>query len=263
MSILKYNIRSIHHFACTGGTVISKCIQSMHSTIVLSEVHPDNTRYVFNPYDPIQLFLAQTNLRNNQTLRRQIFSQRIEQCVNIAKQLNLNLVLREHTHSDYCLVKDKETISSKNSLLDVISIAYNVKSLVTVRNPLESYISLQKIGAARNVLGFADYCDRLEMMTNRYAQLGIPFMRYEDFCTDPSKFMEKLCEYLELRFNPDFQSLYKKMPMTGNSGRGLTENLETIKILKPKKVSEDLRTEALRSESFANFSKEFGYSLDY
>ena len=36
-------IRTIHHFACTGGTLISKCIATMPNTQMLSEVDPLST----------------------------------------------------------------------------------------------------------------------------------------------------------------------------------------------------------------------------
>ena len=70
-------IRTIHHLSCSGGSVLCKCIASMQNTIVISEVHPDQLRFEFNPYDPTQLLLAQTNLGEDLSLRRQIFLNRI------------------------------------------------------------------------------------------------------------------------------------------------------------------------------------------
>ena len=38
----KITLRSIHHLACTGGTLISKCIASMPDVALISEVNPMN-----------------------------------------------------------------------------------------------------------------------------------------------------------------------------------------------------------------------------
>ena len=55
------HIRTIHHFSCTGGTMLAKCIASMANTVVLNEVDPlsaipfrgDLDR--FNPTDLVAL----------------------------------------------------------------------------------------------------------------------------------------------------------------------------------------------------------------
>src|SRR5690606_26210779 len=38
----KEPVRIVHHFACTGGTLICKCIAAMPNTQLLSEVNPLN-----------------------------------------------------------------------------------------------------------------------------------------------------------------------------------------------------------------------------
>ena len=136
-------IRSIHHLACSGGTVISKCIQAMHQTVVISEVHPHHARYTFNPFDPVQLFIAQTNLQADKKLMEDVFRARVKECASIAQQTNVNLVLRDHTHSDYFLTKNRDEIVNRSTLLDLISLDFKVQSLVTIRNPLEAYSSLK------------------------------------------------------------------------------------------------------------------------
>ena len=66
-------LRTIHHLACSGGTVISKAVQAMANTLVISEIHPDELFYRFNPFDPTQLLLAQTN-RQQQSFKAIHFS---------------------------------------------------------------------------------------------------------------------------------------------------------------------------------------------
>ena len=52
-------IRSIHHFACSGGSLISKCLDVMPSVRLLSELHPNARKHLhtashkFTPSDVI------------------------------------------------------------------------------------------------------------------------------------------------------------------------------------------------------------------
>ncbi|WP_139788474.1 hypothetical protein [Halomonas sp. BC1] len=43
----KPTLRIIHHFACSGGTLISKCLAAQPNVFLLSELHP-TTRLAFN-----------------------------------------------------------------------------------------------------------------------------------------------------------------------------------------------------------------------
>ncbi len=58
---VKPTIRIIHHFACSGGSLISKCISALPNVYLLSEVHPYSDlhfysdRPVYRPSDIISL----------------------------------------------------------------------------------------------------------------------------------------------------------------------------------------------------------------
>ena len=254
-------IRTIHHFACSGGTLISKCIQAMHRTVVISEVHPHYVSYNFNSFDPVQLLIAQTSLRDNKKLKEDIFRSRVRECASIARQTNANLVLRDHTQSDYFRTKNRDEIVNKSTLLDVISLDFEVHSLVTIRNPLEVYLSLKNNNWDGAISNFSEYCYRLCMMTEHYKIRNIPIMRYEDFCLDPTEFLKSVCKILYLEFNPDFEKNFYRIPMTGNSGRGRDESLKTIKQLPPKYYPSELLLEASVSNAFQKIASEFRYRI--
>ena len=254
-------IRTIHHFACSGGTVISKCIQAMHRTVVISEIHPHHVRYNFNPFDPVQLLISQTNLRDNKKLKEDIFRVRVQECASIAQQTNVNLVLRDHTYSDYFRTKNRDEIVNKSTLIDVISLDFEVQSLVTIRNPLEAYLSLKNNNGDQSISNFSDYCDRQFMMIEHYKIRKIPIMRYEDFCLDPTEFLKCVCKIFDLEFNPDFQKNFHRIKMTGDSGRGRSESLKTIKKLPPKYIPSELLLEASVSNAFQKIASEFRYQI--
>lgn len=54
----KEQIRTIHHFACTGGTLIAKCLASMPNTQFISEIEPHSnmtSKAKFTPTNFIEL----------------------------------------------------------------------------------------------------------------------------------------------------------------------------------------------------------------
>ena len=76
-------IRSIHHLACTGGTLFAKCLASMHNVALISEVNPFN-RYGtrFAPTNP--LLLLERNYREFSISERiEFFKTQIDQAYNI------------------------------------------------------------------------------------------------------------------------------------------------------------------------------------
>ena len=53
-------IGTLHHLACTGGTIISKSLAAMTQSYVLSEIHPYRTSAVrFDPMAAVAQFAAQ------------------------------------------------------------------------------------------------------------------------------------------------------------------------------------------------------------
>ena len=101
-------VRTIHHFSCSGGSLISKCISCMDNVFLLSELHPNSfSRLTFNPFDPIhQLLVKEKNLW---TLEKKIdeFTKRMTQAIDILAKNNFLPVLRDHTHSDYLDINKK------------------------------------------------------------------------------------------------------------------------------------------------------------
>lgn len=256
---MKKKILTIHHLACTGGSVICKAIGSMLKTVVISEVNPNRIRFAFNPYDPIQLLLAQTNLKNNDQLRKKVFLQRVNECYEIAKLNKFNLVLRDHSHSDYMLVKDINSIVNRSSLWSLLSEHFSLVSILTIRNPIESYLSLKKLREGQIIKNFDDYCQRMLMMIDTYKGLGCEIIKYEDFCNNPKDTMKKICKIYEIEFNEKFEEIFNKIPMTGDSGRGKALNLNLIQPLVSKDVDNELKKQANSSNAYLKIIEDYNY----
>lgn len=259
MSSQKPLIRTLHHLSCSGGSVLCKCIASMQDTIVISEVHPDQLRYEFNPYDPVQLLLSQTNLGEDLQLRRQIFLKRVIDTEQILRNNKINTVLRDHTHYDYLIPNDLESIKSRASLIEVIHEHFEIYSVLSIRNPIDSYLSLISNKWNNSISSFEDYCSRVLLMLDTYESLGALIIKYEDFCIEPDKILNQICEKLKLSFSNDYAEKFYKIPMTGDSGRAA--EIKKIELQTPRKIDAQLYHEVNTSKSFEEISRKYLYRI--
>lgn len=252
-------LSTIHHFSCSGGTLISKCLSCMPDTMLISEIHPYNIGPIkFNPFDPVHQLFSQGVVEKDEHLLGEIFKSRIDQTYNIAAQRDMNLLIRDHTHSDYLMTKSQDKIRHK-SVLKLLSYFYQIKSVVTLRNPIDSYLSLLKNGWAGSVSGFDDYCFRFQTMLDDYR--GARFYLYEDFCESPDSVLQDMCSHLNIKFSEDYKSKFYLKQLTGDSGRGKT--ITEIKPLSRREYTAEFMAEVKSSKYFSNIKKVFpSYDID-
>ena len=132
-------IRTIHHLACTGGTVISKCIAAMPNVALISEVNPLNrSGGTFEPTNPL-LLLERSYRKLTLEEIKEDFTGSIAQTVKICCHDGKNLVIRDHSHTEFCLGDQPSELSPIRNFLDE---EYTLISAITVRHPLDSYLGL-------------------------------------------------------------------------------------------------------------------------
>lgn len=236
-------IRTIHHFACSGGTIISKQLAAMPNTRVLSEVDPFSSlsKVRFTPSDLISLLRNSSRNVNNDLLQR-VFLAGLDEVYKYACQTGERLVLRDHSHSHFCTNAD---ISTRPLLLDVIQAHYPTRSVLTLRHPLDSYLSLQ----ANSWLHFAP--GTLEEYSRRYLLFldsfpNVPIFKYEDFTQSPALIMEKMCNVLALPYNPYFEDVSSVQYLSGDSGRAGNR----ISLRARRAIPEAVAQECLNSQNY-------------
>lgn len=216
---LKPPIRIIHHMSCTGGTLISKCLAAMPNVALLSEVHPLSQIHIdSNPkFAPTDLTYLAIHGRFPliDELSEKIFKANIDVITEHVKQLGKYLVIREHSHSDFLVGESPSDFSTIRNLLQD---DYPVLSILTVRHPVDSYLSLVKNGWIHfTPPTFDEYCRRYLLFLEHHEDL--PMCKYEDFVDDPTKEVKLLCGALDLPFSEDFQDVFDLNVMSGDSGR--------------------------------------------
>jgi hypothetical protein len=216
----KPDIRVVHHLACSGGTLISKCISAMPNVYLLSEAHPFSDLHLglgnpkFLPSD-ISALSRHADIPHQQELARKIFLESIKIADNHLTNMGSYLVIRDHTHSDYS-TGDKEPACS--AIVNVLQSHYNVSSLLTIRDPIDSYAALVKNKWLHfSPPSFDEYCRRYNVMLNHFEDDNI--VRFEDFVADPRGKMQKICEFLLIPYSELFEDIFGVFRVTGDSGR--------------------------------------------
>ena len=147
----------------------------------------------------------------------------------------------------------------KEEITKVLKENYDTLSILTIRNPVDSYLSLTKNKWNTSHLSFENYCERFLLMCNTYKNINCEIIKYEDFCNYPNDTMKLICKKLKLNFNKDFLNTFYLVKTTGNSGRG--RNFKKIENLKKKYISKKFRNEIINSKSFTEINKNYKYSI--
>jgi hypothetical protein len=246
-------LRTLHHLACTGGTVISKAVSAQPNVTLLSEVDPFSPMghaHPFRPTDMIGLAKLGSRAASVETQAR-LFRANLDVLVEENEAQGSYLVLRDHSHGKYTYGEEIGTYPGLRALLNE---TYDLRSVVTVRDPIDSYLSLRNNGwDLYTPAGFDEYCRRMLVFLDDHAE--VPVIRYEDFVTDPQEGGAALCEALDLPFNPDFPHLMPAISLSGDSGRK-GEKLE----LRPRReIPEEVLRDIENSPCHAPLAERLGY----
>lgn len=253
-------LRTLHHFACTGGTLISKCISALPNSVVVSEIDPLSTMGVnksgwaprFAPTDLI-LGLRQAARDVDQDVLVEVFRSSILTAHETLSGQGYSLVLRDHAHSHFCTDVDP---ASRPSLHEILSPCLPLRSVVTVRHPLDSFLSLTAHGWLNfEPVTLEEYSTRYLAFLDRYK--GIPVVRYEDFVEAPEEVLEQLCDLLDLPFSPLAFDFLPVIKMTGDSGRSGAR----ISARRRRDVPQELSDIRHESQNYRALCERFGYDL--
>ena len=251
-------VRTLHHLACTGGTLIAKCIASMPNTQLLSEVEPHSPipqtrRSKFAPTDVIGL-LRNSSRGSDSELESKIFMAALEPLYEDCARKGLRLVMRDHAHSTYCT--GPSVLESPN-LRQLLSERYAVRSVVTVRHPLDSWLSLKHNEWVHFEPGTLDeYAARYLRFIADHE--GLEIFRYEDFVDAPEQELEKICAALDIPYREGFQDLLPVHRFSGDSGRSSDFIGPRHRRTVPESVAEDARD----SQSYKRICSRLGYDSD-
>lgn len=211
-------VRTLHQMACTGGTLFSKCIAAMPNVQLLSEVEPLSTMQWtpgeprFAPTDLLLLMRQGTRGVREEVLVR-MFQAALQVAHADAAANGQRLVLRDHANSRYGV----PVAERRQGLRDAVAGVLPVLSLVLVRHPLDSYLSLLENRWDFLGSGLDGYCAQYLAFLDDHD--GLPLLRYEDFVRDPERRLREACAHLQLRYSGHFLQMFDIFRLSGDSGR--------------------------------------------
>ena len=214
-------IRLLHHFACTGGTVLAKCVAALPNALLLSEIDPLSTvtyatgQPIFAPTDLV-LNTRYAARDQDETVLIEIFRGGLDALRAAAGRKGQHLILRDHSHSHFCVDIDPE---SRPTLREMMPADVPLRSVVTLRHPVDSWLSLSRMGwhGTMRPATIDEYARRYLAFLARHE--GCPQLRYEDFLENPAARLADLCTWLDLPWSEDALDLFPMIRMSGDSGR--------------------------------------------
>lgn len=247
-------LRSIHHFACTGGTLMSKVVAAMPNTLLLSEIDPLSDMIPPVRFMPTDVIFA---LRNSiRAVDPDIIIATFIAAVRAAKdglaRGGSHLVLRDHAHSQFC--RDDTDAAARPTLHEMLRDHFPMRSVVTVRHPLDSFLALEKHGWIAFSPGTLDaYAERYIAFLERHR--GISVIRYEDFVASPHTVSQELCEMLALPYSPFATEMTELIALSGDSGR----NEGPIAARPRRPVSDAIAQQRPASKTYRTLCRRLGY----
>jgi len=246
-------LRTIHHLACTGGTVISKCLTAMPDVALISEVNPFN-RFgsKFEPTNPLlQLERSYRTLSTDEIIEE--FGRQLDHAHKICRQDDVDMIIRDHSHTDFCM---GTAPSAACPIANHLCRDYELISAATVRHPLDSYLGMLAQGWEKQFSpsSLDEYSRRYLAFLDRYASL--PILRYEDFCAQPEAFMKNLCNILEICYSGGFLGRFGNITLSGESGR---KGVSAIEPRPRREVPEQVQGEIETSERYLDLVSRLGY----
>jgi hypothetical protein len=235
--------------------LIAKCISSMPSVFLLSELHPytdlaiDRNQARYSPSDIISL-TKYANIPNQKELHLKIFRNAVNEVYGHLNKYGGVLVLREHSHADYFT---ETSLPERSQVIQSLEDDYDVKYVSTIRHPLDSYASLVRNGWVHfSPPTFEEYCRRYLLSFKNCDSEQI--VKYEDIVEQPKRYMKRISTLLEIPYSDLFEDIFDIFKVTGDSGRR-----SDVIVNRERVVPESILKESTTSSSYRDICKLFNY----
>ncbi|WP_210421352.1 O-linked N-acetylglucosamine transferase, SPINDLY family protein [Roseimaritima ulvae] len=206
----------LQHLPASGGTLISRCLASMQSVCLLSEIHPRGVAH-FNPLRQAATWhglIAEADVAELAADDIQAFGEVIAGLARRAADRGQRLVVRDWAHRDWLgrpFVATPPMRSAWDAILSAAGpqrfAAPTVPRWVTVRNPLDQFIHSKRMDALRDSWDDAWMWRGLRSFAE--AVQSLPRFRYEDFLAAPAATLAAMCELADLPYDDDWQHRWR------------------------------------------------------
>lgn len=216
-------VRLLHQLSRSGGTLIAKCLASMHGVALLSEIHPllpalprdGGMPWAREPFNPARQARdwyglaseAEAAAEPPHSDRFGFFRAQLARIAGRAEAVGLGLALRDYNHFDFTGVTRRASPEFRFLTAEALEPGFALLRVATVRHPLAQLASLARWLIDPRPLD----PDRFFHGYRRFAEgaAAIGFLRYEDFLRDPEAGLRFLCERLALAYDPGWRDRWR------------------------------------------------------
>lgn len=249
----------LHSLGRSGGTIISKCLGCMDNVLLLSEIHPKGCSAVLEAFkqiplafsfSPIMQAHAWHDLLDFRPYEAQILNvtnqQFLQQIIDIeiaARERGKQIIIRDWSYVDFigtpfCYPSYLDTLSA------ALSSTFQLKHVSLIRDPMDQWLSMQKLGVCRNV--------SLEQFLEGYlaflqAHPSTLLFKYEHFTENPARFLQKLTEVLSIQYDPTWEDKWRNFTKITGDEYAKSSTIKEIFHNPYKAVSIDLKKQFEKS----------------
>jgi hypothetical protein len=252
-------VRTLHHLACTGGTLIARAVAALPNVVLLNEIYPLSRLHLtragmqFHPTD-ILIDLHHGLRAVEDEIITDVFVSSVARLRENLGRQGRHLVIRDHAHSLFCTTADP---ARQPTLRQMIARDMPVTSVVTLRHPLDSFLALDAQGW-RHFTPFTldEYCRRY--LAFLVAHRDVAIVRYEDLVADPVRGLSDIAGHLDLPQDHAALDLIELVHLSGDSGR----KGDAIRVRSRRPVPAEIAADARQSEAYATLCARHGYDAD-
>lgn len=252
--------------ARAGGTLFSKCLGCMDGVVLLSEIHPNSGNYI-NPLEQARNWFGLITESDLSKLSKKgvvDFTDAIELIEQRCRDRGSTLVLRDWAHLDYTGLPFA-TPTYQPLLFKALTGKFEIVRIAIARSPVtqwQSLINLKLMDPSLRSGAFG--LDQFLAGYRRYAELCVEtgFVRYEDLLRKPEIPIRRICQQLEIRYDPTFiNKWFNYKTVTGDISNPQSTNTNKIRKLSDRPVDPDLRKRFLSNPDYHRACKLLGYDV--
>jgi hypothetical protein len=250
------------HPACSGGSMIYRLLVSHFQLIGVSEISHcfPFGKDKFIPSDPEHALMVNGELGESEF--EDIFFDRILNSNNISQNRGKQLLIREHTHTYFFMEQpDKRVPVQPSWIVEQYEkrLDKTIKCIVTVRDPIDSWLSISANFPRVAPDNFHEYCRRykgfIRSVFESKNQNTILLVKYEDIILNQHLELSRIAEFLEIPLDGSIEKDWTDVLSTGNSGR----QSEKIEKRQRRPFGFRLIREARQSNCYRYIVEQLGY----
>jgi len=236
----------LHNMPRSGGTLVSKCLGSMQSHVLLSEIHPDAQHALsFNALKQAQQWHG---LGQSYDWQEVGFVSAIKKLEQEVSDINKQLVLRDWSHVDYLGPPVTTCPKHEPALINALADDFEIRSIQLVRHPLDTWLSLRRlnlikesnIGLEQFLKAYRTYLESTKSMHR---------LVYENFLSAPDQQLMLACNAVGLTFDESYKEKWFNFDkITGDTSNSSSLRKTPSISLRPRKSSDGVDLSWLESQ---------------